>query len=157
MTSRARLVGSSLKVGRFSFPAAAADREERGYRYVGRYAAAPVDILLVEDFDSIGWTIADQESGRKIDLPSLPIPSPDGRYWAASTSYPDPDGKVTIYERTSKAWRQVAVFKMEDACDLRWTGNGVLTVRDNTGLPFHKGMGPERRIVQTKDGWRLNP
>lgn len=152
-TGRAHRQRDSLTVGKYSFPAATS-WVEYGCAYSGRYAARKTDILLCGDGESGGWKIVDADAGT-LDLPSLLIPSPNGKVWATAGDFEAPDGNIMLYSPGPTSWTKLADMPIAYPCDLRWIDSKTLSFRTSEG--FYKPLGPERHVTLEAGKWVLKP
>jgi hypothetical protein len=150
---RAVREGRTLRVGRFSFTDPPEPEESLTYRYAGRLTGLPVDLVLVNDWDSVGWTVLDQESGTKLEIGWLPIRSPDGRHFALGSL----EG-VRIVERTPQGWKEQASFDLRPrACSFRWASADLLTVTVGERSGHEAPRLGMQQVVRQGGRWSLTP
>ena len=151
---RAMRRGAQLQVGRWSFQSESADPNDDAYprfAYQGRYADYPIDTVMGEYGGEGGWIMLDQETGDRIEVAALPVPSPNGRLFA----FPMGD-TLELRERSSGSWKVVgAVPVRERTCDLRWVSDTELTLREGDDWGKDQPAGVTAvRVIRTETGWR---
>lgn len=135
------------------------------YRYLGRVADAPIDVVHGARGESEAWTLVDA-GGREVVLAGAPLSSPSGRAFAAAGDDVGGEGLngLQIADYRDGAFKLVEL-DAPSACDPRWADDSTLEVKVLPTALAKLADAPERkpsdwriaRVVRDGAGWKLIP
>ena len=111
---RARRQGSVLTLNLASGPQRWEDQPTAGqrYRYLGELDKTGLDLLAGLRAGQPLYWLVDPASGRLLEAPALPWPSPDGRLiMVAVPERPGEGGSVRLYLRSASRWARQYLFE----------------------------------------------
>lgn len=164
--------GNVLTVGKARFENKKGDEDGIGaedYTYLGAYGDSGLDAVAGYYYEGYNVALVDARNGAVHYFLDLPVASPDGRYFAASSASDYDEYGLEIVERTPAGW--VRRFKdtgtaMQEPCALAWRSNDALALRARWPMASFDHMewspkvddawGPAR-LVRAGEAWRYEP
>lgn len=170
LTGGAERRGGVLTLGNMRFENKGVDEDgldSEDFTYLGAYRDSGVHAVLAAYHEVFDVTLVDRRNGKSTTMPSLPIVSPNGRFFAAAIGTDYSGHQLKIVERTVEGWVKRADFGEAVAhspCALRWLDADTLVLRSrwSTGLPdpfvdwspeLDEAWGPAR-VIRTGSSWR---
>jgi hypothetical protein len=107
------------------------DTDAWEYHYFGTYADTGLDLVHVQYTEGNGYLLMDRKTLTTVEFRSLPLPSPSGRYFAASSSDEMTGSGIEVAERTDEGLKMVATFESDRfPCGLAWLSETKATFKE---------------------------
>jgi hypothetical protein len=101
------------------------------YHYFGTYRGSGLDLIHVQYSEGNGYQLIDRATLTAVEFQSLPLPSPSGRYFAATSDSEMAFVGIEIGEHTGEGLQWVESFESKRyPCGLRWVSDTRIEFRE---------------------------